>query len=158
MPEGVDDRVWRKLRKEVDQLAKRRVKVGILQSKGGGEPTESGGATMVDIGTIHEFGAPKAGIPERSFLRRTFREKKRDLAKITTQLSKKVVTGKLTHKRALEILGAWGAAQVQKRITSEGHIPPPLKPRTVARKGSDRPLVDTGRLVQSISWEVDKEQ
>lgn len=152
---GQDTRVWDKLRKKLDRIKTTHVKVGVLQSKGGGESTESG-ATLVDIATIHEFGAPVAGIPERSFIRRTFKDKKKDLAKLTARLAKLIVEDKKTVQQALEILGAWGAAEVQKTITSGAPIPPPLQPGTVLAKGSSRPLVDTGRLVQSISWDVEK--
>ena len=32
---------------------------------------------------------------------------------------------------------------------------PPLAPATVARKGSDKPLVDTGHMLASVDYEVE---
>lgn len=34
------------------------------------------------------------------------------------------------------------------------HIPPPLKPETVRRKGSSTPLIDTGQLIGSITHQI----
>lgn len=133
----------------VDALA---VKVGILASKGGN--ADHDGITMLELAAIHEFGSPAAGIPERSFLRRTFTFKKIQLAELQAKLTIAIIRRKITPYAAMHILGQWGVAQVKRTITDDVHIPPPLKPATIAAKGSDRPLVDTGRLVGAISYEV----
>ncbi|MDF7681191.1 hypothetical protein PT300_11600 [Enterobacteriaceae bacterium ESL0689] len=44
------------------------------------------------------------------------------------------------------------AGEVKRKIQSG--IAPPLDPKTIARKGSSRPLIDTGNLLQSITYEV----
>jgi phage gpG-like protein len=146
----IDDRVWQDLKKKLKNVDGF-VKVGVLQSSGHAPD----GTSMVEIATIHEYGAPKAGIPERSFLRRTFDDKRDELAKITKQLAVKLIDNRsFTMKVALGQLGAWGATQVKNTIAKGGHIPPPLKKATIKAKGSTRPLVDTGRLVNSITHEV----
>ena len=146
-----NDKGWQKFKKKFIKREDPFVKVGILASKGGN--SDHGGITMVELAAIHEFGAPSANIPERSFIRRTFSEKSKDMAKVVTGLTKKVASDSLNINQALEILGAWGAAQVKNTITGE-HIPPPLKPETAKRKGSTRPLVADGQLLNSITWEV----
>jgi len=146
-----NDRPWRELLARL-KTRDAHVKVGILQARGG-DADAGDGMTMVGLGTIHEFGAPAAGIPERSFIRRTFADPAPTKA-VAARLVTQVVEGGMSLRTALDALGAWGAAAVKKTITAGPHIPPALKPATVARKGSDRPLVDTGRLVGSISWEV----
>lgn len=147
-----NDRGWRELKKRLLGKIDPHVRVGIIGSKGGSASRD--GISMVELAAIHEFGAPNANIPERSFIRRTFHEKRKDLAKLTRELARKVYSReRLPIKDALDTLGAWGAAQVKNTITGEP-IPPPLQPKTIERKGSTRPLVDTGQLLNSITWEV----
>jgi phage gpG-like protein len=129
------------------------VKVGILGSRGGKQTTD-GGITVIELAAIHEFGAPRAHIPERSFIRRTMTQREQDIVRKAAGLARAYITGKISMEQALNMLGAWAAAQIKNTITADEHIPPPLKPRTIERKGSDRPLVDTGQLVNSITWKV----
>lgn len=156
---NVDKRVWVKLLKRITR-SRARVRVGVLQSGDGG--TVHGEITMVELAAIHEFGAPKANIPERSFIRRTFIDNRGELKQMQAQLARAIITGGkgvnqhttgMTVRGAMEILGTWGAAKVKNTI-SQTDIPPPLKEATIAAKGSSKPLVDTGQLLQSITYEV----
>lgn len=146
----MDDRALKRLMRTLEQQDYT-VKVGVLGSAGNHEHI-----TMVELAAIHEFGSPKNNIPERSFIRSTLEEKHKEIAQMISQLAAQIVSGKLNSYRAHEILGAWAASAVKNKITQGPHIPPPLKPGTIKAKGSSRPLVDTGRLVQSITYEVVK--
>jgi hypothetical protein len=53
---------------------------------------------------------------------------------------------------ALDRLGAKVAALLQNRISAG--IDPPNSAATIARKGSSKPLVDTGQLKAAITWRV----
>jgi hypothetical protein len=145
-----DDRVWQEILRKVNDAKQAHVKVGVLSDG------DHDGIGMIELAAIHEFGSPAAGIPERSFIRRTFIEKESELAEICARLSKAVIAGSMTTAKALDLLGAWGASEVKKTVTAGPHIPPPLKEATIAAKGSDRPLVDTGRLIGSVTWEVEE--
>lgn len=154
----VDDRVWRSLLGRLNEMSGAKLKVGVLASDGGAEAHTPGSISIIELAAIHEFGSPAAGIPERSFLRAGMREAAKTwLPEMCRKLVKGVVIGRFTPEQALDMLGAKAAASVKNYITAGAHIPPPLAPATIARKGSDRPLVDTGRLVDAISWEVAKE-
>ena len=48
------------------------------------------GLRVLDIATIHEFGAPAAGIPQRSFVRATVDEHRADIARIQRALAARV--------------------------------------------------------------------
>ncbi len=128
------------------------VKVGVLAARGGAQQHESG-ISLIELAAIHEFGSPAAKIPERSFIRRAFR-RNRELKSLTVRLARRIINENLTINRALDQLGTWGAAEVKKTIASGPHIPPPLKAATKRKKKSSRPLVDTGRLMNSIAHEV----
>lgn len=128
-----------------------RARVGVLAAKGGERAHGNGDATLVEIAAFHEFGT--IDVPERSFIRRTFTTRTADLNAVIATIVRGVVAGSLDVKRGIGLLGAWGAAAVKNTITASD-IPPPLKPATIAAKGSTKPLVDTGQLLNSITWEI----
>lgn len=136
----IDDRVWQKLVLRLKDLDEKRVKIGVI-----------GKSDVAEIATIHEFGAPGANIPARSFIRGTFRDRG-PLTEVTAKLATRVIKGGLVIERALGLLGTWAEAQIKRTIRNR--IPPPLKPATIAAKGSSVPLIDTGRLINSITWEI----
>lgn len=147
----LDDSKWRRILKSVLGYHEPHAKVGVLASSGAGDEHGDTGATNVEIAIFQELGT--RFIPARSFLWSTFYvHKVAELHAMVATLAKKVLIGELAMKRALQILGAWGANAVKNTIT-QSDIPPPLADSTIARKGSTKPLVDTGQLVGSISWE-----
>ncbi len=150
----IDDRLWRELLAKAHELDKAHARVGVLGSKAEQTHGEAGDITMVELMAIHELGSPAANIPERRPIRKTFEVKSQALAEFSEKLAREIVTKGMPVPRALGLLGTWGATQVKKTITEDEHLEPPLTAETVARKGSDRPLVDTGRLVGAISYEV----
>lgn len=142
---------WKNLTAKLKAAEGAHVKIGVLASSG---KTADGKMSMVELAAVHEYGSPAAHIPERSFIRRTFENNRHDVERMTAKLAGQFVEGKISLARALDQLGAWGAAEVKHTIAKGPHIPPPLKQATIDRKGSDRPLVDTGRLLGSIQHEV----
>ncbi len=143
---AIDDSVWQKLRRRIEGLDAH-ARVGVLAGAGGG------GFDMVALAATHEFGSPTRGIPERSFIRRTFQLKEKELATLTRKLAKAVLLGKMTEQKALDILGTWGASEIKKTI-ADNKVTPPTSDATNERKGSDTTLEDTGRLMNSITHVV----
>jgi hypothetical protein len=150
----VDDRKWRELLKTIDDLAGANLKIGVLASKGGEAQHPKAKISIIELAAIHEFGSPAANIPERSFLRAPMRNAKW-LPELCAKLTKGVMIGRFTPERALAILGETSVAAIKKYITTGDGVPPPLQPETIARKGSSRPLVDTSRLLNSITYAVE---
>jgi hypothetical protein len=142
------------LRKLASKLSKGGyVRVGVLQGSG---KASTGNLTMIHLAAIHEFGSPSSGIPERSFIRRTFNDRsvQADLSQLFVKLATAIVTKNITNKQYLNAVGAWGTATIKKTITQGAGVPPPLAPATIERKGSSRPLVDKGRLLNAITWQI----
>lgn len=125
------------------------VKVGVLGSSASTSPS----LTNAELAAIHEFGAPAAGIPSRPFLRSTFDAKKDAWNSLMARLVAKVVAGRLSVTDALEIVGQRAAGDVRNRITAGTNFVP-NKAATIRRKGSSKPLIDSARLLQSISHQV----
>ena len=148
----INDRKWREVLGRVKRLDGAHVKVGVLSSKGG-DADHGEGITMVELAAIHEFGSPAAGIPQRSFIRRTLVDAPW-LPQFTAKLARGVVELKVTETQALGILGEKAVLEIKRTITDGAGVPPPLAEATIAAKGSTRPLVDHGRLLGAISYSV----
>lgn len=112
---------------------------------------EADGTSMATVAAANEFGT--ATIPERSFLRGGIRDGIPGFIELNRQNIAKIVEGKgMTDRRAKSLLGTAAANAVQKKIVEGEFVP--NAPSTIAAKKSSRPLVDTGALRQSITWEL----
>jgi phage gpG-like protein len=143
-----DKREQRRLEKLLQKMANApHVAVGILQDK-----PVTDRFSMLDLATVHEFGSKDGRIPERSFMRSTCDAKRHEHAKLMTQLQNKYIDGKLTMSQALTQLGEVVSKDVVQAINRG--IDPKLKPATIKRKKSSKPLIDSGRLKGEITHEV----
>jgi phage gpG-like protein len=130
------------------------VRVGVLSDSPKEEKDgEETGISLVEVAAVHEFGAPSANVPQRSFIRATADAQAGEIQRLEEVLGAQMIDGILTEDKALGLLGSKVAAMMQARITS--NIPPPLKAETVDRKGSSVALVDTGQLKASITFAVE---
>lgn len=160
MPPGVvvRDGPWKKLLTRAHKLDRYHVRVGVLASEGGDQTEDDSGITIVELAAIHEFGSPAAGLPERSFIRRTFTEAPW-LEELTAKLAAAVVTDRLDPERALGLLGTRAAAEVKRTITDKKVRPLSKKAgASIARGEVKNPttLVDTGRLLGAITYAVEE--
>lgn len=110
--------------------------------------------TIAEIGAIHEFGAPRANIPERPFLHPAMREGADQIERLSKVLLFELQNGETTKDVALESLGLLGVRLVQEKIREGEFVP--LKPATIARKGSSKPLIDTGQMIQSVTFQIER--
>ena len=110
--------------------------------------------SVADIAMIHEFGAPAANIPARSFLGAWFDQHGVELFKKTAPDLVAYIAGKMPKLQVLARVGSRAVAGIQARMARG--IAPPLKQATIDRKGSSVPLIDTGQLRTSITWTVKK--
>lgn len=138
----------KKALKEIEKLAKSLkgpdlVKVGL--PKGSNDYPD--GTSVIMVGTVHEFGSPARNIPQRSYLRSTVESNKRSYKDMFKKLSIRIIKGQITKKEALGLVGLQVQTDVRQKITDIKE--PPLK----SREGN--PLVDTGHLRQSITYEVE---
>jgi hypothetical protein len=151
------DRGWKHIQREIAKARnKPHVRVGVF---GAEAARDHDGIQNVDVATINEFGVTfthpngaEITIPERSFIRGTVDVARRKISHMRRMLQDKVLTGALTQHQALEQLGLFVRGLIQARISAG--IPPPNQPATIARKGSAKPLIDTGQLRTSIQSEV----
>ena len=146
------------LAKRLDAMKRLKVRVGVLADAPKKEGTRTGkrgrqiqqAATLAQVAAAHEFGTDK--IPQRSFIRATVDLKASEIRAQQESLAAQVIAGKITPEVAMERLGIFTQGLIQARI-AEG-IDPPLKPATIARKGSSKQLVDSGQLRSSITYQI----
>ena len=120
------------------------LKVGFL-----GNATYPDGKPVAMIAAINEYGAPKRGQPPRPFFRRMINAKKGEWPEAIAGVLQ--AQGNDVEK-ALDIAGAAIAGQLRQSIVDL--VDPPLAPSTIARKGHDKPLVDTSHMLKSVDHEV----
>lgn len=119
---------------------------------------DSGAATpytVAQIAGVHEFGSPAAGIPERSFVRSALAENRQSYIALNRKTLARVVNGDMSIAEALGLLGTKAVGDVQRKI--RGGPFEELQAATVRRKGSSKPLIDTGQMRQSVQWTLVKE-
>ena len=120
------------------------VKVGFLAGA-----TYPDGKSVAMVAAIQNFGAPSRGIPPRPFFSRVIEEKSNGWGAALA------LNMQLTDNNASVALGRVGEGikgQLQQSIVETNS--PPLAPSTVRRKGFDKPLVDTGHMLNSVAYEV----
>lgn len=122
------------------------VMVGINDSK-----RTSSGASLADVARWNHWGT--ATIPSRPFLYVALNGEAQPVQEICKRVAKAVIEGKLEIEQAAQLLGIWGVKEVQRIIALS--LEPPNRPATIARKGSDTTLVDTGQLRQNISYRIE---
>lgn len=145
------------LNKKVETMANSTVRVGVLDTSGSHEGSE--GLTVADVASFMEFGTTDSEglqvVPERSFIRSTIDESRPELREVARKLQAQILTEKqMTPAKALGLLGQKLQSLIINKINSG--IDPELDEKTIARKGSSTPLIDTGQLKQSIRYKVDE--
>ncbi len=141
----MNDRPWQELMKRIRDLADGpHVRVGVF-----GDGAKA---------AVHEFGSEDGAIPERSFIRSTFQDRRPELRDMTAKIARAIILRQMTTEAALGHLGQWAAAEVKKTIVEGPHPDWPELNEAYAEKkaeaGKTKMLVDTGELLNSISYEV----
>ncbi|PVZ86730.1 hypothetical protein C9426_14940 [Serratia sp. S1B] len=136
------------LEARIRAVGQKTVVVGVPASKNGARDDDLSNAT---IAAAHEFGVP-GHIPERSFLRSTMNENKEQAAAFLAKRLRQAIFTDGQSETAFAQLGEKLSGEVKRKILSG--ITPVLDRKTIQRKGSSKPLIDTGNLLQSITYEV----
>ena len=142
---------WNALGREIIQSSRKNVTVGVHSSSNG---RAKGSIGNVALATIHEFGSPQAGIPERSFIRLTTETEQRKWMGILNVLGGKIYRRQMTVAIALRIMGLQMETDTKRTIDRQPGNWPRLRAGTVAAKSSAKMLIDTRELLRSISHKV----
>lgn len=133
------------LLEHIAKLAEGKCLVGVPKATNG-----NGNRSNAYIAMIHEFGLGHN--PERSFLRSTMNEQHAKYADLLANTIPQAIANGMTAYDAYARLGTVASNDVKLKIVNGTFTP--LSAKTIARKKSSKPLIDTGMLRQSISYEV----
>lgn len=144
----VDKSKWEKLRKELNSLDNVKIKLGWFEGSNYG--SENDNLSHAYIAALQEEGSEK--IPPRPFMRVGLKQELKTDTKAFAMMIQSVASGKSALSAAKTASPAFVA--MLKKIMSEWSSPPNA-PRTVADKGFNNPLIDTGELRDSIQVKVE---
>ena len=140
-PEG------KKFFKQLEELKKLQVRVGYQQ----GAKQEDDGTDLLDVAMWNELGTDNA--PARPFMRQSADDNKSVISKVCKEQLRNIAQGG-TAEQALKTLGSMQVGLIQDTITKSPGWAAANAPSTVEKKGSDVPLIDSSRLLQSPHFAI----
>lgn len=149
-----DDGSLQKFIENAEKLAGH-VEVGVL-----GDKTHIGGGggkrhiNMADLAAIHVFGVPSQNIPKRDFVTPVIEQNQDKYIGYIEQKVIPILQGDVSMQEVWQFIGMEAKADIQNYMVNGKFAP--LSPKTIKRKGSSKPLIDTGQLRQAVSYIVVK--
>jgi len=141
---------------QIMAMSKKGSEVGVLKnSKGVSKDGKTSKLGAAEIAAIMANGTIKAGrsrsviIPARDYQGIAFKKNKEKYKKIII----KAIRNGINPKTVFSVVGMKAAADQKLAIRD---ITPRNAPATIAKKGKDSPLIDTGNLYKSITSKVVK--
>jgi len=128
------------------------VLVGIPQETNAGH----GGVTNAELLFIHTNGSPARNIPARPTIQPAIQDPvvRKRLQDLLRRGMLMAITGNTPGcEKVYKMAGQIGANAAKAKF---GAVGPPLKPATIARKGSSATLIDTGALRNAVTYVVRK--
>lgn len=150
----VDTSVWDKMKKDLLKASGQEVQVGIVDPVNYGSDNDN--LAVAQVWQWQEEGLPAKNIPTRPAIRVGFMApiKKGSYDNYFIESIQRIAEGKSTFKQEYVRLGM--VAKVGLKDAVEKWDSPRNSPVTVALKGFDNPLIDSGLLYDSIDFKVDK--
>ena len=147
--------IYKQVKKTLLDFSKLDLLVGVPQEKtereGNSEPI-----TNAELMFIHTNGSPIKNIPKRPTIEPTIEENKERISEMFNKTVNKILNKKGDGRADLEKIGIWTVNKIKAKFGSDDLIP--NAPATIAKKGSDRPLIDTGQLRNSITYVIRRKQ
>lgn len=133
--------------RQLEELANKEVFVGFQA----GEVMDDRNVDMAQIAMLNELGTSTA--PSRPFLRKSVDENADKINRFCTNQLKAISAGG-TAEQCLKQVGVFGVGIVQEKIVDGEYVP--NAPSTIHKKKSDKPLIDTGKMRQSVKYVIRK--
>ena len=115
-----------------------------------GFPAGKAPGDILDIAVWNHYGT--RNIPERPFLDNAMWDNRAKYRKAMEGAARKLLMGETGMGTVLSRLGIMAQGDVQAEIVALRD--PPNAASTIRQKGSSSPLIDTGRMRQSVTYEV----
>ena len=113
------------------------------------------GKSVAEYAIANEFGVPSKNVPSRPFLRSTFDQNVDKIEDMIKAFVKAFIKRSISERNFFRTVGSMLQDKIKLRITESKSWAIANKASTIARKkGGDTPLIDTGRLRQSIIYKT----
>nr|DAE92079.1 MAG TPA: virion morphogenesis protein [Myoviridae sp. ct5xZ3] len=137
----------KKFKKMLQQLKELEVRVGFQA----GEATEEDGTDVCDVAIWNEFGTEH--VPSRPFLRNSVDNNASKINSFLKSTKRDLVAVKPA-EQVLKEIGIFQKDLIQQEI-GHGSFEPNAE-TTIKKKGSSKPLIDSGRMRQSVNYVIQK--
>lgn len=132
-----------KLKLRLQQAGGKEVAVGYPKGKEGvGNAHYDSGASILQVAIWNNFGTES--IPRRAFMELAATTMQPQFKEMLKKAIKRLNAGEIKIETVLKAAGHMGEAEVRKAIDDGGWDP--NSPETMARKGSEVPLIDSGDM------------
>lgn len=148
------DKQLQAVQKSIKELKKIDVLVGVPQEEAG---REQNGITNAELLYIHTNGSPANNIPPRPIVEPAIQDSKEEIGTLLKEAILKALEGDTDGAMAgMERAGTQGENAVKGWFTNPKNNWAENAESTKKRKGSSKPLIDTGQLRKSITHVVKK--
>lgn len=130
-----------------------KIKASILRM-----PTVDVGVLDPDVAiyaAVHEYGSSDGHTPARRWLTKGIEDNGMAVQAAMAATATAILDQRVIKAKAVDNLGADVADIVRAHVNS-ANFPPPLKTETVRRKGHAKTMVDSGKMMQSITHRVNQ--
>lgn len=112
------------------------------------------GTSVINVAAYNHFGT--ATIPARPILTTSFERQSSELAALSEALNDEIIASQTNDiTPALTVIGQFAQSTLQRDFTRVSQDFAPLADSTIARKGHDTPLIDTGHLRAQVRFKVE---
>ena len=141
------------LQKRLEQISRKRVVAGFPKGKLNNphyEPEDGKpGPSIIDVAIWNNFGIR---VPRRDFMTPASQEWQKYFEKMVEMSRDEIINGEIDIDNFLNLMGQAGAEFISEAIVRLRR--PPNSPRTIAKKKSSNPLVDSGDLSKAPIYEI----
>lgn len=137
----------RRFMQQIKELSELEVRIGFQQ----GEAQEEDGTDICDVAAWNELGT--ANIPSRPFLRKSVDENEQVINDFLKDEMAMLKNG-TPAEQILKEIGIFQKGLIQEKILDGDYVPNAAS--TIRKKGSAQPLIDTGRMRQSVNYVIKK--
>lgn len=152
----VQNNRWPMIQAQLRLANKSRVAVGFPGEAPSSRASHGNGMNNVQVALANEVGsAPgvRPVVPSRPFVKQSFDGAKREpFVRNMKKLLKMISQGDMSTLVALERIGRMGETRVKDEIINGQFAP--NAPFTVNKKGSSKPLIDSGKMRSSVTYKV----
>lgn len=107
------------------------------------------GPSIIDVAISNNYGI---NVPRRDFMTPSSKKWMKFFSESLNQVRRELLSNKINPDKFLKAMGQKGSDIISQEIIALDT--PPNSPYTIAKKGSSNPLVDTGDMARSTTWQI----